>query len=385
MTDGQSLLAILILLYLSDCLWWLPRHAVLLTGARPRRWQFRFCSGMLARDSGGPAPLPLLPWPRLCMLQTQPWHFSFSAHAITANHSLSWNKDGRRPQTGATLRYEDITRVEAKGDQVWINDVPWLTCISRAQALDVVRMVLQLQASTPEARIAALDALWQSHLDVAAVTERLGAIRKATLFPQITGLLQCITMFIIAPVISTQFGLAFTIIPLGLLLLATVVLNAIAYNRAHRRLHPENTRGRRGHTLMLLISWPMAARAADIAMRHSVHASHPLAVLAATASSASAQALADRLLRDLHHPVSINEIPDHARDVLFAHNALHAKNILQFMRHNGLNDQQWNAPPSLSEKETSYCPRCLSTYMRGDGDCSDCAGVNLLTPETVSE
>jgi hypothetical protein len=383
MSEGQSLLAILALLYISDCIWWLPRQVLLLTGMRAGRWRFKSCGTMLGRQQGAPAMLPLLPLPRLTMLQAQTWDVAFSATRFSANSSLAWNTQGRRVQKGTTMNVgDDMAPIRSAGDTVKIGDAAWHTCTTPAHADEITTLLGAIQSAAPHERDDVIASAWKAHVDVDAARARLAEVRQAALAPQIFGMLQCVAMFVVAPLAASRFGMAFTIIPLGLVILSCVAINAIVYGIAHRRLHPEAKSHRRSHTAVILLSWPMAARAADDVMRHACHAFHPIAIALATESRDLAQSLGDQLLRDLHHPTAMNEIPEDARETVEAHNRNHATHILAVMTAHQLDPDRWKAAPEGAAEDLAYCPRCLSQYTRPTGDCSDCPGVALTSKQT---
>jgi hypothetical protein len=171
----------------------------------------------------------------------------------------------------------------------------------------------------------------------------------------------CNTMWMfvwcLAPAIVFFRGLAGTW--RGLLLSGLGILGIIlfTYWRAHRALYPDAKAERRSQVMLMAVSPLGAIRAVDHLSHRLLAEMHPL--VAAMALCPRAESV--RLARWLYFA------PDHNNE-----------GLRRFLESAGLLSDVI-APPEAGEAgATAFCPRCHAQYVRSDGTCSDCSGIELI-------
>jgi hypothetical protein len=161
----------------------------------------------------------------------------------------------------------------------------------------------------------------------------------------------------LAPAIVFFRGLAGTWRELLLIGVGILGFILVTYLRAHRRLYPEAKAERRSHAMLMGVSPLGAIRAVDHLSYRLLAEMHPL--VAAMALCPRAESV--RLARWFYFA------PDHNDD-----------GLRRFLEQAGL----WSdvtAPPEAGEAgATAFCPRCHAQYVRPDGTCSDCSGIDLV-------
>ncbi|MGH9314057.1 MAG: hypothetical protein ACRD1S_12785 [Vicinamibacterales bacterium] len=161
----------------------------------------------------------------------------------------------------------------------------------------------------------------------------------------------------VAPAIVFWRGLAGTWPALLITGLAILGFILVTFWHAHRGLYPDASDERRSKTLLMGVSPLGAIRAVDYLSHRALAGTDP--IIAAIALCPRDEAV--RLARWLYF------VPDH-RDA----------GLRQFLESSDLWDEVV-APPHAGETgATAFCPRCHAQYVRADGTCSDCSGVELV-------
>src|SRR5687767_6612395 len=91
MSDEQTLLAVLVAIYLIDCLFWIPRSGFGFTNWRGKFWNIRIPSEILGNSRGAIAfanPLP----PLGLATRTQPFPILMSPEGIFHRAFLKWSE-----------------------------------------------------------------------------------------------------------------------------------------------------------------------------------------------------------------------------------------------------------------------------------------------------
>jgi hypothetical protein len=164
-------------------------------------------------------------------------------------------------------------------------------------------------------------------------------------------------VWILAPAIVFWRGLAGTWRGLLLSGLGILGFTLFTYWRAHRALYPDARVERRSHTMLMAVSPLGAIRAVDHLAHRLLADTHPL--VAAVALCPRAESV--RLARWLYFA------PDR-----------HDDHLRRFLESAELWADVIAAPDAGEAGVTAFCPRCHAQYVRSDGTCSDCSGVNLV-------
>jgi hypothetical protein len=377
MSDAGKLLLVLILLYLSDCMVFVHRHAIMLQ-AFFRRYHVRSADGALGSARGALMWLNPLP-PFGTVLLSRPWPLSFSPDAVAAYSAQTLSPLGRPPQTGLRFRFDDISDVAVSGRDLCINGNVFAECESEpaaARFAELIRLLCTLQAGDREA---ALQKAWSATLDPTGLDQRLADFRRGTRALRILCAGLWVYLFVVSPALITILGSLMLLLPLigGVILLHVPVV--LLYRRAHRRFLPGHVADRFDHTLKMAPCPPMAIRAVDAVSRHIAEPTHPVAAAALLAKRAEFEAFAAGLIRDMRHP--IHPLPDdpltRATDAWFRERQILW--LTPFLSARGMTLDAILAPPPGCSDSHSYCPRCHGLFTLSAGDCPDCSGVPLST------
>src|ERR1041384_8558978 len=133
MSEGQTLLINLILLYLFECFIWVKRESVAFV-SRMGRWRLSVPPSWLGNAKGGILFLNLLPpTGRVFLSHLSP--ISISPAGVCAYNLQTLPSEARSPsQTGRFLPFNKVTRSTTDGVYLLINDERFAQCATARQA-----------------------------------------------------------------------------------------------------------------------------------------------------------------------------------------------------------------------------------------------------------
>ena len=374
MSDAQSLFLLLVLLYLSDCLWWLGWNSGVLESPWLRgRWRWRVAGGVTGNQKR--ALVLLRPLPSSVNLQLDPWAFSVSPGGLLAWSSAAWSPMGRPVQAGWSRLWSDVETIEVSGEAVVVDGRELQRFATANAAGEVAEWLEGLHAAPLGQREALIERLWDRRMRTDGIEERVEKVLAEARALRIGGAVQWVWMFALAPAVTVAFGGGWVLVGLALGVLALVVINISIFVRRHRRLFPERRWARIEGALVMGVSWPMAARAADLLCRHALADLDPLAVAAALDGMVGREEHLSRVLRDSEHPLQLVELDQEGLGIARWHQERMAPRIRRLVEEAGVRVE---TPLRCSEGDVAYCPRCGATYRRRAPECSGCAGVELL-------
>ena len=132
--EGQTLLLILVLLYLSECLIWVKRESVAFVSAWGRRWRLAVPPSWMGNANGGILFLnPLPPSGRVFLSHLSP--VSMSPTGICAFNIQTLPSEARSPyQSGQFLPFNQIKDSGSDGSYLVINKEKFTKCATPKQA-----------------------------------------------------------------------------------------------------------------------------------------------------------------------------------------------------------------------------------------------------------
>jgi hypothetical protein len=377
-TDGQTLLLILVLLYLSECVIWMKRQSIAFVPLSKRRWRMAFPHPWLGNANGGILFLnPLLPAGRVFLTHLSP--ISISPSGICA-YNLQTLPSGARSQsqTGRFLPFGKITSAGQDGLYLLVNKEQFAKCATAKQARELASLISAM-ANASQSKREAMARSWvakQFAVDEAQTQLRKGeaTIRSIKWLSWILFLF----LFIAAPVLVTNFGLLALLIPIAIAMVALAVLIALLFYRAHKKLYPADTTERIESLVKMILCPPAALRAADILTRNLLADYSPI-VLATVLPGNGEQQFVRAFIFDLQHPLK-HEILDKAAANTMTWTAAEQLKICLDEVNSGryARPEELLAPAEREENSVSYCPRCRCQFVVGNGDCPDCPGVGLV-------
>lgn len=245
---------------------------------------------------------------------------------------------------------------------------------SGAAARQLAALLVALRDGTPSERRSALDADVRRRFSRDVSDARLDAVRAARRASGITGALLARTRFGIGPVSTHLYGLVAIAAPFGLVLLAVHLVHLIGVSRTHRALAPEARGDRWIELVKLLLSPPMAIRAADALSWHRLAGFDAIAVASVMASVDDFAAGVGPVRRDLTDPIDVPALDAPAPAIAQAERRRSLRAVDGLLAERGITVP---TRPGAVPADGGFCPRCLEIYRWGEGECGDCPGVAL--------
>ena len=378
MSEGQTLLLILILLYLTECLIWVKRESVAFVSRMGGRWRLTVPPSWLGNANGGILFLnPLPPAGRVFLSHLSP--ISISPSGICAYNLQTLPSEARSPgQTGHFLPFNKITRSTTDGVYLLVNDERFAKCATARQARTLAKLIGEM-AKASAAKRERLARNWiskQFAVDDAAARLREGnAIIKPM---RALSLILFLFLFVVTPVLVSSFGLIRLITPVAAVMVMLAVLIGILFYRAHKQLFPAESSERFENLVKMILCPPVSIRAPDIITRNLLAEYSPI-VVASLLTGSNEQQFVRAFILDLQHPLK-HEVSDETAEKTIAWTAAEQLNICldQVKAGDYLKPEDLLAPAQREGNSISYCPRCRCQFVVSAVECPDCPGVALV-------
>jgi hypothetical protein len=378
MSEGQTLLLILILLYLSECLIWVKRESVAFVSRMSGCWRLTVPPSWLGNANGGILFLnPLPPAGRVFLSHLSP--ISISPSGICAYNLQTLPSEARSPsQTGRFLSFNKVTRASTDGVYLLVNDERFAKCATARQAKTLAKLIGEM-AKTSASKRERMARTWvckQFAMDDAAALLREG---DAIIAPvrELSWIL-FLFLFVVTPVLVSSFGLMELIIPVAAVMVILAVLIGILFYRAHKKLFPTESSERFENLIKMVLCPPVSIRAPDILTRNLLADYSPI-ILASLLAGAREQQFVRAFILDLQHPLK-HEIADETAEKTISWTAAEQLNVCldQVKAGRYLKPEALSAPVQREENSISYCPRCRCQFVVSAVECPDCPGVELV-------
>ena len=373
MTEGQTLLLILILVYLSDCLIWVKRESVAFVSTWGGRWRLTVPPSWLGNANGGVLLLnPAPPAGRIFLSHLLP--ISISPSGICAYNLQTLPSEARSPaQTGQYLPFNQIKTAATEGVYLIVNNEKFAKCATPRQAKTLAQLISELikTATSKRERVVRASLMEQFGLDQAQA--RLAEGKKVIEPIQGLSTILFLFLFVFTPTLMSVYGLMPLIIPVAVVMVMLAVLTGIMFYRAHKQLFPSEGSERFEHLVKMILCPPVSIRAADVLTRNLLADYSPV-VLAHVLAGSGEQQFVRAFVLDLQHPLK-HEVTDETAEQTMRWAVDEQLNIClgRFLEPDDL------LAPSVREKDSiSYCPRCRCQYVVRDTNCPDCPGVELI-------
>jgi len=376
--EGQTLLLILILLYLSECLIWVKRESVAFVSPWGGRWRVAVPPSWLGNAKGGILLLNPLP-PAGHVFLSHLWPISISPSGVSA-FNLQTLPFGARSsqQTGQFVAFGKIKDSRADGSYVVLNNERFAKCGTAKQARVLAKLIATMAKASTSKREATVRkwVVKQFAMDEAAALlkqseELIEPIRSL-------GVILFLFLFAFTPALAFSFGLMPLIVPVAAVMVALAILIAIMFHRAHKKLYPEESSERLESLVKMILCPPVSIRAADILTKNLLSEYSPI-VLAGVLPGASDGQFVRGVILDLQHPLR-HEVLDEAAVETVTWMANEQLNVCldQIKAGRHLKPEELLAPSQREENSIAYCPRCRCQFVVSAGECPDCPGVELV-------
>ncbi len=374
-SDGQTLLFILVLLYLTECLVWVKKQSVAFVSATGRRWRLATPKSWLGNANGAMLLLSPLPPPgEIVLSHLLPVSISPSGVCAFNSQVLPW---GSRPatQTGEFVPFSSITKAGSDGAYLLLNGEKFAKCATPNQAKALASVI----KSAAEAKVSRRESIvrsWMAKQFDARAAEKLWRESQEEI-GSLQGVctLLFLFLFVAMPIIVTIFGLQELIIPSGAVMVALAVLIGVMFFRLHRKLFPAETQERFENMAKMILCPPVSMRAADILTRNLLAEFSPI-VVASVLGRAKETQFVRAFVLDLKHPLKHEVTDAKALETIEWATAEQLKASLAYVERSG--DASLLGPDEREGDSIAYCPRCGVQFVVRDGECPDCPGVELV-------
>ncbi len=377
MGDGETLLLVLSLLYLSDCLLWVRNQSVAFVSPWCRRWRVARANSLIGNERGSLLFLnPLPPLGRVFLSHLSP--VSVSPIGVCAFNPQALFRLGRAAQSGQTLTFAEITRASTDGAYLLINSRKFTKCATAKQARTIAKVI----SATVAADACERDRLIRDYLAKQfALDEATAQLRKGD---DIIGPIQfmCCVFFVFllvaTPLLVNTYGLLRLIIPVGVAIVIFAVQISIMFYRGHKKLYPHDTQERIENVIKMVLCPPVSIRATDLLTKNLLSEYSPV-VLAALVSGSAAKEFVRAFILDLQHPLAHDVTDVTSAEIISWATVAQLSLCLDHLIRSGFsNPNVLLAPPTQDGNSTSYCPRCRGQFVVDSRRCPDCPGVGLL-------
>lgn len=376
MSDGQTLLLVLVLLYLSECVIWVKRQSVAFVPASDRRWRVAVPRPWLGNASGGFLFLnPLPPTGQIFLSHLAP--ISISPSGICAFNLQTLPSGARSPaQTGRFIAFREINNSSTDGVYLLVNKERFAKCATSRQARTLATLIGVMSKASPAKREALVPTsiIKQFDTDEAAAALRNGeAIIKPIRW---VSAILFLFLFIATPILVVFFGLQSLIIPSAIVMFVLTILTGVLFYRAHRKLYPDETSERFESLVKMILCPPVSIRAADILTKNLLAHYSPI-VLAGLGNSE--QQFVRAFILDLQHPLKHEVVDETAQNTINWAAGEQLDICLEHVKNGRYAKAELFAPMRREGNSISYCPRCGCQFVVHSVECSDCPGVELVT------
>lgn len=379
LTEGQMLYLLVALIYLSECVVWLPGHAFAFIGTWSGRWRVLLPGAGLGNDRGRFILTNPLPFAGGLAVATQ-WPLAVGEIGMA---SLKVTNPGhnRRPLGLFSHLPWNVEHFAAFHRTVAADGVPIFNAANFREAQWLATFLAGVAEKS--GRRSAVVKLLRETLDTKKLADRLGSFAASAQWLTMLAVVEFILLFVCAPIAWHLGGSWRFLLTIGALLLHTII-GSILFYRAHRRLYPERKLERFQQSLLVALVPTHSIRAVDSLSRGLVGDFHALAVAAVMTSEPEFQRTAGVLLRDLRHPMPLATDADApTAETATAFHEVEREMLEKFLA-DGKLPPVLEHPP-VDSADAAWCPRCLATYMSGVATCADCQGIPLKTAEVPAQ
>jgi hypothetical protein len=351
MNELESLFLVVLLIYLFQCIYWVPPGAAVFAlgfrsrGKRKRRgflWDALKTEGFLAWPLPPLTPLTVVAWPA----------FELSPDGVAFREP----RESKDEWVLLPWDHLDVARAESKlrcnGTLIFHG--------SESQVLESFMLLQRLQREVKSNRGPMIQRWLGKALNARTAARRLRVFTVRSRLLRILANLQLIFLFVAVPLAFSRFGpgILWRVI---LFLLAMQALMALEFWTVHKKLFRQEGSARFKMALTILLS-PMAAiRGRDALARDLFSGCHPLAVAGAVLPPEEFPNFAGEQLRQWrfgHHP-----------DAWCQETV--AKLMERAIRQEGARPHALLRPAERESGCVAYCPRCLAQYVKNSGPCTD--------------
>jgi hypothetical protein len=358
MRELASLVAIVLLVYLFQCLCWAPTRAHVFSlepggeSGRKKRgflWSALKLTGYWANPLPPLQPLLVVDWPQ----------FQLGPEAVVIT----------QPNTDPiSLPWEQV-KVTRSGSKLLCNGSVVLQ--GGVEPLKASQEFLEkLKRAKVKERKKLVESWLRQASDIGAIEERLKLYCNKSRWLDIAVNLQFFLLFIIVTLAFFRFG-SRAIWPMVGAVLTTSIFIAWQSVRLHKLFFAGDGEARFKSVLSTVLSPIYAIRAADALARDLVSGFHPVAVAAVVCSQQDLEMIAGEQLRaEKFGQASASWFSEQLQ-----------LSLARMLEKKAVDVKQLLAAPEREDNCVVYCPRCRAQYTKEREECADCGYLGLLSFE----
>jgi hypothetical protein len=367
-SEVAELSALLALVYLSDCLYWMRSGALALRSLFGMRFRAALPSRVAGNARAGFVWLDPLP-PLGTLFVCEPWRVALSPDGMCTLPSLELERGEREAFDRIAVPWSDVREVRAVEKQLLVDGRVFASCATAAIARELAKVVEFVRVRPREQREDAIDLALEDALDADELRELVEDFERGVRPLRVL----CNAMFLLLalgiPLALYRFGVART---WPWLLAALLVLHSGTVFCFWRRAR--SSAGARGQLVLTALSPLQAVRAIDLLARPTLARFHPLAA-SALFDERGRRDVARSILIDNRYPRDLDgSSTDFGVECERWYRGRLAHAMDAHLRAAGVEPDELLAPPEPEdESKRSYCPRCALQVELVGAPCPDCS------------
>ena len=370
-SDGQTLFAVLVFIYLSECFLWVSKQSVAFVSPLCRRFWIKTIS--FGTFSSG--PLFLNPFPPLgAVFLTYIPPISISPEGITSVNLQSLPNVNRVNSVERTFRFLEISKAAADRAYLLINNESFAKCGTATQASVLARFIEELRKATPVER----ERLLNKQIGKQFLAAEAKKVFEKADGPVADIRLLCaiffLYLFLFAPFIISVGDLVRMFIPVAVVTFVFAIQIAVMFHRTHKLLFGNS---RWDQLIVMVLCPPAAIRASDLLTRNLVSNFSPILISSMLAGPGTARFIRT-FINDLRNPIENQTANELSTEIANWSNRNYLRHCIAFVESKKALRSEVNAQMVVDKGCNSYCPRCENQYTITSGDCPDCPGVALV-------
>jgi hypothetical protein len=377
MGDGETLLLVLSLLYISDCVIWIGNQSVAFFSPWRRRWRIAFGNSFIGNARGSLFVLnPLPPFGRIFLSHLPP--VSLSAEGVCNFNPKTLFRLGRGSHSGRAVRFSEISSAMADGVYLLINGLRFAKCATARQAQTLSELINGAIVADEPSRNGLIQDYLRGQFALPEAREILEKVNHLIKPIQFTCMAFFLFLFVVAPVLINVYGLPRLIVPTAFMIIAFAIQITVMFYFAHRELYPKETQERIINALKMVLCPPVSIRATDLLTKNLLSDYSPM-VLASVLPGTQSRNFMRAFILDLQHPLAYEATDPLASTIVSTAAAGQLSLSLEHIKCAYPSDvQALLGPPRRNGNSSFYCPRCAEQFLKSAGPCPDCPGVELL-------
>lgn len=309
MSDGEQLLLILSLVYLSGCLQWINRRTILFVSGLGRNWKAVVADYRWGNSSG--RVFLLNPFPPLgFQFMSRLLPISFSTTNIVAYNAQTVGNSGRPPQSGRTAPIVPDMRFSRRGSVLMVDGKTFCDIGDVETAHEVVVLLNKIKVLDEGSREREICDFWRTRLDVRGAKKAIREVVAASRDMRLMCSLFFIVAFVILPLAPLWLGIDLTVLLGAGILFSFALAVCLMYHSCHRRCFLAYKDGLWGDLAKMILCPPSAIRACDLIMEKMSTRLDALPLAVLLLRGAERDAFLTEYLTDLEAAYIPDDMPD---------------------------------------------------------------------------